>query len=1120
MDVGGWLRNLGLEQYEKAFRENAIEETLLPSLTAEDLKDLGVVVVGHRRKLLDAIAILRTDASAKAGRAAALPTIDSRPGDTAERRQVTVLFSDLVGSTALSVGMDPEDLREAISAYQKCVAETVRRFGGFVAKYMGDGVLVYFGYPEAHEDDAERAVRAGLGLIAAVGALRTRVSLQTRVGVATGLVVVGDLIGSGQAQERGIVGETPNRAARLQAVAAPNQVVVADSTRRLLGDLFRLRDLGRQAVKGFAEPVEAFAVEDVAVTESRFEAVRRRLTDLVGRAAESTLLRDRLREAWAGAGQIVLLSGEAGIGKSRLAAQLAAEVANEPHTRLTYQCSPYHRDSALHPFVVALGRAAHLAPDDPAETQLEKLEAILASSRIAETAPLFASLLSIPAGGRYPPLVLSAAQQRRLTLAALLDQLEALARRKPILMLFEDVHWADATSLEVLDLTVERVRALPVLALFTFRPEYEAPWIDLSHVTSIALDRLAPAEVETLAGHVAGRPLPPDVTAQIVAKTDGVPLFVEELTKAVLEGGLLVAGPQGWRLAAPLRPFAIPATLQDSLAARLDRLAPVKEIAQIGATIGREFSYPLLRAVAGRDEPALRAALAQLEEAELLFRTGAPPDARYTFKHALVQDTAYENLLKSRRQILHRRIADVLRGEFAAAAPAEPELVAHHLTQAGLDEPAIEWWGKAGDRALRRSAFREAAAHITKAIELADKLAATAQSAPTGSNRLRLQTSLGNALLSAKGYSAPETSAAFNRARELANQVEDASERFSAYFGLWAGHLTRCEPAPMREMAERFLREATARPDCPEASVAHRVYGFTCFYFGDFARAHEHFQEALELYDQARHGDLAKRFGWDPRAGAEIGDALTLWVLGRIDEALRLADRALADAELAAHAPTMGYTLTYAALLGLFRHNPEAVATYSQAFANIVSRYDLPALWAGMVVFFQGWARWSHGAEASSLAEMRKGIETAREQGHLLLLPSFEAALAEGSASVGEIDAGLQRLNDVRAEWERTEPRWYEAEMHRIRGEILLKRDPADTAAAERPLQSAIAIAQSQKARSFELRAALSLAKLYRAANRDADAYAVLAPAVEGFPPTAQFPDLIEAQALLSALSL
>jgi class 3 adenylate cyclase/predicted ATPase len=1031
------------------------------------------------------------------------------------------MFCDLVGSTALSVRFDPEELREEIRAYQNACSGVVARYDGYVAKFMGDGVLAYFGYPRAHEDDAERAVRAGLEIAAAVTRLETRGTepLAVRIGIATGLVVVGDLVGEGSAQEQAVVGETPNLAARLQALAEPGQIVLAGATRRLIGDLFRLTDLGRQTAKGFAEPVEAFAVEGVAVVESRFEAARRGLTDLVGRAAESALLRDRLRQAWGGAGQIVLLSGEAGIGKSRVAAQLAAEVAGEPHTRLRYQCSPHHRDSVLHPFVVQLGRAARLAPDDPAETQLDKLEAILAPARIAETAPLFASLLSIPTGERYPPFALSAAQQRRLTLAALLDQLEALARQKPVLMLFEDAHWADATSLEVLDLTVERVRALPVLVLITFRPEYEAPWIGLSHVASIALDRLAPAEVETLAERVAGRPLPPEVTAQIIAKTDGVPLFVEELTKTVLEGGLLVAGPQGWRLDGPLPPFAIPATLQDSLAARLDRLAPVKEIAQIAAAIGREFSYSLLRAVAGPDEPALRAALVQLEEAELLFRSGAPPDVRYTFKHALVQDTAYETLLKSRRQILHRQIADALRGEFAAVAAAEPELVAHHLTQAGLNEPAIEWWGKAGDQALRRSAFKEAAAHLGKAIELADKLTGTAPSAVSGSDRLRLQTSLGNALIWAKGHHAPETSAAFARARELASRVEDASERFSAYYGLWVGHLNRCEPAPMREIAELFLREATAQSEYPEALIAHRIFGFTCWYFGNFADAHKHFQKSLELYDQARHADLANRFGQHRRAVAEAFDAVVLWALGRVDEALYLAERAPADAESAAHAPTMGQALLYAALLGLVRRNPGAVATDSQALADIVSRYDLPAFWVGLAVFFQGWAKWSDAAEESRLAEMRRGIAIDREQSFVWLLPAFDAALAEAEARGGNPDAGLRRLHDALAELERTEQRWYEAEMHRIRAKILLKRDPANTAAAERSLQAAIAIAQSQKARSFELRAALSLAKLYRAANRDADAHTVLAPAVEGFPPTRQFPELAEAQTLLAALN-
>jgi hypothetical protein len=637
--------------------------------------------------------------------------------------------------------------------------------------------------------------------------------MQCRVGIATGIVIIGE---EAMGRDREIVGDTPDLAAQLRLSAQPDTVVIEAVTRRFIGDLFDCRDLDVIETVGRAAPIRRWQAARETTVESRFEALRGPLTPIIGRDEEIDLLLRRWARVKIGDGQIVLISGEAGIGKSRVAVELAAEITNESRSLLRYQCSPYHRDSVLHPFVVQLGRAARLAPEDPSEKQLDKLETILEPARIAETAPLFAFMLSIPTGGRYPPLALSAAQQRRLTLVALLDQLEALARQKPVLMLFEDAPWADATSLEVLDLTVERVRSLPILALFTFRPEYEAPWTGLSQVTSLALNRLGPSEVEALAERIAGRPLPSEVTAQIVAKTDGVPLFVEELTKAVLESGLLIAEPQGWRLNRPLPPFAIPATLRDSLAARLDRLAPVKEIAQIGAAIGHEFSYPLLRAVAGRDEASVRKALVQLEEAELLFRSAAPPEARYTFKHALVQDTAYETLLKPRRQILHRQIADALRVEFPAIAAAEPELVAHHLTQAGLDEPATEWWKKAGDRALRRRAFKEAAAHLGKAIELADKLAAGAGTAPgvaSDSNRLHLQTSLGNALIWARGYLAPETSAAFACARELASRVEGASERFSAYYGLWMRHLHRGEPAALREMAELFLREATARRD-------------------------------------------------------------------------------------------------------------------------------------------------------------------------------------------------------------------------------------------------------------------------------------------------------------------
>jgi class 3 adenylate cyclase len=679
--VGEWLK------YTDRFVENHIDEGIIRELTDQDLKDLGVVSLGHRRKMLRAIRELgEAPATLAATKSAPVATTVPIPQDGAERRQLTVMFCDLVSSTALSSRLDPEDMREVILGYQGACSGVMPTYDGFIAKFMGDGVLAYFGYPRAHEDDAERAVRAGLDIIAAVGRIKTRsgARLEVRIGIATGLVVVGDLIGEGTSQEQAVVGDTPNLAARLQGLAGPGTVVVAASTRRLLGDLFKLRDLGPHEVKGLADPVNAWAVEGLSAAESRFEAVRAtRMTGFVGRNHEIGLLLDRKRLAWQGEGQIVLISGEAGIGKSRMAAAVSERLAAEPHTRLRYQCSPYRTNSTLYPFIAHLERVAEIKPDDPPEQKLDNLEAVLAkgASRVQAIAPILAALLSIPFDGRYPPLTLSPTQQRRQTLAALLDQLEELARHESILLVFEDVHWADATSLELLDLMVDRLGHLPVLAIFTFRPGFEPAWAGLRNVTTLALGRLERPQVQAMVEQVTGgRALPAEVMKEIINKTDGIPLFVEELTKTVLEAGILVGDAEGYRLDGPLPPLAIPATLQDSLMARLDRLAPIKEIAQIGSAIGREFSYTLLKTVAGRDEAALRSGLAQLEEAELVFRRGGPPEAVYKFKHALVQDAAYESLLKSRRQVLHRRIAETLRDHFPAIAETEPEVVAHHFT--------------------------------------------------------------------------------------------------------------------------------------------------------------------------------------------------------------------------------------------------------------------------------------------------------------------------------------------------------------------------------------------------------------------------------------------------------
>ena len=673
--ITDWLKMLGMSEYAERFAENRIDFSVLHDLTDQDLKDLGVVL-GDRRKLLRAIGEL------DAARPAAAAATEPKSQDTAERRQVTVMFSDLVGSTALSTRMDPEDLREVISAYQKCVAETVQRFGGFVAKYMGDGVLVYFGYPQAYEDDAEGAVRAGLELIAAVSGLKSPVSLQTRVGIATGLVVVGDLVGSGEAQERGIVGETPNLAARLQGIAEPNTVVIGDSSRKLLGNLFELEDLGAKDLKGIARPVRAWVALRASLAEGRFEALHTTgLTALVGREEELELLLRRWSRAKTGEGQVVLLSGEAGIGKSRLTAALLERIADEPHTRLRYFCSPQHTDSAFYPIVSQMERAAGLAHDDTPQAKLDKLDAMLTqtSTSIQDTA-LFAEMPSLPNDGCYPALDLIAEQHRQRTLDALAAQLPGLARQQPVLMIVEDAHWIDPTSLEVFGRTVDQIKALPVLVIVTFRSEFNAPWVGQSHVMFLALNRLGEREAAAIITHLVGnRELSADMMAEIVERTDGVPLFVEEMTKAVLEAESEGAARQTVA-AVPLSALAVPASLHASLMARLDRLGPAKEVAQIGAAIGREFSHALLAAVVRKAETELGSALDRLIDVGLLFRQGVPPHASYLFKHALVQDAPYGTLLREPRRALHARVAETLENQFSEIAERQPELLARHCS--------------------------------------------------------------------------------------------------------------------------------------------------------------------------------------------------------------------------------------------------------------------------------------------------------------------------------------------------------------------------------------------------------------------------------------------------------
>src|SRR5271157_2648050 len=979
MDIGVWLRRLGLGQYEATFRDNSIAADVLPDLTDGDLAQLAVNL-GDRKRLLKAIASLReTETAAKPATRSSMPS----SADAAERRQLTVMFCDLVGSTALSKRLDPEDMREVIRTYQDACSGAIARYDGFVAKFMGDGILAYFGFPRAHEDDAARAVHAGLEIAEVVARLQTRARerLAVRIGVATGLVVVGDLVGHGSAQEQAVVGDTPNLAARLQSLAEGGGVVVGAATRRLLGDRFRLRDLGKHAVKGLAEPVEAWAALGVSESESRFEAAHpARLTCIVGREAECANLTARQRRAWRGEGQTVLTSGEAGIGKSRLSAWLAEQVADTPHTRLRYHCSPYHRDSALYPFAQQFERAAGIAPQENPEVKLDKLERVLGldTDRMNDVAPLIASLLSIPSGKRYPPLNFSPAQQRRQTFLALLDQIEGLAKHKPLLILFEDAHWADATSLELLELVIAHVRRLPALLLITFRPEFEAPWKGLPSVATIALGRLDRREAETLVERVTGgRKLPAEVLAQIVAKTDGVPLFVEELTKNVLESGLLTEDGDAYRLDGPLPPLAIPSTLQDSLMARLDRLATVKEIAQIGAAIGREFSYALLNAVAGRDEASLISALARLDESELVLRSGEPPASRYAFKHALVQDAAYESLLKSRRRILHQRIAETLRDGFLGLAEAEPELVAHHFTQAGLMEPAIEYWGKAGDLALRRSAFKEAIAHLGKAIEMAEALTGSEEQT---SGRLRLQVSYGNAMIAAHGHGAPETAAAFRNASELGAGGADLHARYSINYGLWAAAHVHGDLKAMREPAQAFLRDVKQQSHSPEAGVAHRIYGVTQWFAGDFIEGRSHLEKALAIFNPERDRDLAFRFGQDVGVSAMVYLAIALWPLGEVERARELIDAATRRIAILEHLATSTFGLMHSAMCEIIARNVDSAAPLAKALSSVAHEHGI-ALWIGFGAFLEAWAEFRSGSPETGLLNMRRAAALLQQDG-------------------------------------------------------------------------------------------------------------------------------------------
>ena len=1102
-----WLEKLGMSEYAQRFAENGIGIAALRHLTDQDLKEIGVLL-GHRRTMLAAIAELT-----RAAEKVAQPVVGSeaRPRDGAERRQVTVMFSDLVGSTALSARMDPEDLREVISVYQNCVAETVRRFDGFVAKYMGDGVLVYFGYPQAHEDDAEQAVRAGLTLVDAVGELHAAEPRHVRIGIATGLVVVGDLIGAGSAQEQAIVGETPNLAARLQALAEPNTVVIAESTCRQIGARFETEALGLQSLKGFANPQRVWRVLSENRALSRFEALRSGEVPLVGRDEELDQLLRRWEQAKAGAGQVVLISAEPGMGKSRLTEALWEKIAAEPHVRLRYFCSAHHQDSALYPLIVQMERAAGFARDDAPAAKLDKLQSMLASAAAsAEDVALIAELHSLPSADVAPLLDLTPQRKKEKTLEALLLQVERSSRQQPVLMVFEDMHWADPSSHELMDRAIERIANWPVLLLATFRPEFRPPWTRQPHVTTLSLSRLDRSNTATMVGNIAGdHTLPSDIVLEIAERADGVPLFVEELTKAVLEAG--AQGPAALS-SAPYPALLVPASLHASLMARLDRLGPAaKEIAQTGAVIGREFAYEHLALIADRPEPQLIEALDRLTNSGLLFVRGTAPQSSYIFKHALVQDAAYGTLLRSWRQQLHARIAATFEDRFPEIVAAQPGLLARHCAEGGRAEQAVVYWLNAGRQAAARSAMAEAVAQLRKGL---DVLAGLPDGPWRRQQELDLQIALGPALAGTKGFAADDVREAIARARALAEQIDRPEYLVPLMESLWAFHFTRAEHKLALAVAGQIEKIGEARNDVAVQLLGRRSLGWTHSFLGEFIGARGLLERCHGLSDPA-HRTFGAGLTFDPYASMLANLAMTLAYLGYMDQARLRMDEGLSEARRLRHAPTLAYVLLWANWMEWITCSSELQRRAEELLA-LSTEHGFP-YWLGLATTFRGRSLAARGQAREGLTLLTQGLAALRATGAITRTPTLLMSLAEAHAMLGQPGEGLNCLAEAAQIIEATEERLDEAELHRLHGDLL--DATGDRSAAERDYRQALGVAERQSAKLFELRAATSLARLWRDQGKRNDARELLAPIYRWFTEGFETRDLKEAKKLLNELT-
>jgi class 3 adenylate cyclase/predicted ATPase len=1025
------------------------------------------------------------------------------PMPEAERRQLTVMFCDLVDSTKLSGQLDPEEYRDVVRAYHRVCSEVITRFDGHIAQLLGDGLLVYFGYPQAHEDDAHRAVRAGLGILKAMGDLNQKleqeqgIALALRLGIHTGLVVVGEM-GGAQRQEQLALGETPNIAARIQGLAAPNTLVISEATHRLVQGYFECQNLAAQALRGVTESMRLYQVLGESGATSRLDIAQPRgLIPLVGRESEVTLLLDRWEQVRAGHGHVVLLTGDAGIGKSRLVQMLKDYVAQEPHTRWECRSTEYAQNSALYPVIDLFQRVWQFDAQETPDVKWEKLAHALSQYRLPweESVPLFAPLLSLSLPEQhYPPLNFSPQRQRQRTLETIVAILLELAERQPVLFIVEDLHWSDPSTLELLNLVLDQTPTASMLVLLTCRPHFQPAWHHRSYLTEITVNRLSPTQVEQIVtGMTDGKTFPAEVLQQILAKTDGVPLFIEEMTKAILESGHLKDVNGHYELTGTFSTLAIPATLQDSLMARLDRLVTAKAVAQYAAVIGRQFSYALLQAVSQLNEVMLRHELGRLVEAEIVYQRGVPPQATYIFKHALIQDAAYESLLKRTRQHYHQRIAQVLEAQFPEIAETQPELVAYHCMEAGLTAQSVSYWHMAAQRAVDRSAHVEAIRHLTKGLELLQMLPETPQ---RFHREVDMHIALGASLIATKGFAAPEVGQTYTRARQLCQDLADPYQLFPVLRGLWNYYLVRAELQTAQALGEQLLTLAQQTQDSVMLSAAHRAIGTTLLSLGAVADASTHLTRDIALYDLSAWG---------------------LWCLGYPDQALVRSHEAVTLAQQIAYPFSLSFALGSVALIHQLRREERFTQERAEATISLTKEQGFQ-FWMALGSLLHGWALVHYGQAQEGIAQISQSLTAYHATGAEILRPYCLALLAEAHGTLGEPEAGLVVLTEALTLIDTTGERWYVPELYRLKGDLLLQQNSNNQADAEICFHHALEIARTQQAKSWELRAATSLARLWHQQGKPQEAYDLLASVYNWFTEGFDTADLQDAKVLLNEL--